>query len=256
LNAFGCDISLYQNAISTPQVVDFAVMKAAGASFVIIKASQANWADRDMVLNWANAKRAGILRGAYHFLVWNVDPNKQADYFCELAAYDPPELGLFADFEWWSEVPSNAIAILDAFCTRVEKHVGRCGVYTAPGFWQPNGSQDPKWLRRPLWQAEWKVPYPTVMKPWVNWTFWQSTNKGDGLKFGCESKQVDMNEFNGTVEELYKYASIISPVPVPIPGPVMPTPATDLATIAERIAFDAHNVILESQRILEIAIKL
>ena len=113
MNAVGCDVSLYQNAISTPQVVDFAKMKANGATFVIIKASQANWADRDMVMNWANAKKAGILRGAYHFLVWDVDPIKQAEYFCQLCQYDPPELGLFCDFEWWSAVPGNAMAILD-----------------------------------------------------------------------------------------------------------------------------------------------
>ncbi len=242
MNALGCDISLYQNAVSTPQVVDFAKMKAAGASFVIIKASQANWADRDMVLNWANAKRAGILRGAYHFLTWDVDPIKQAEYFCQLCQYDPPELGLFADFEWWGVVPPNALAILDAFCSRVELRIGKCGVYTAPGFWQPNGNQDPKWVKRPLWQAQWGVTKPDTMKPWPTWTFWQKTNKGDGLRYGCESLQVDMDEFNGDEVALYKYA-----------GLTPPAPNAELLAIGNKLMFEGQSIAMEGQRICYIA---
>ena len=206
MNAYGCDISLYQNAISTPQVVDFVKMKAAGASFVIIKASQAAYADRDIVFNWSNARASGILRAAYHFLTWTTDPIAQADFFCSTVRADPPELGLFADYEWWGTTPENALAMLDAFCLRVEQKFGKCGVYTAPGFWQPYGSLDPKWANRPLWQAQWGVVAPTTIKPWQNWTFWQYTSKGDGPKYGCESLSVDMDQFNGDEAALLKYA--------------------------------------------------
>ena len=61
-NAIGCDISRWNDANSTPQMVDFEKMKAAGADFVFIKASQANWADEDIIFNWNNALAAGVLR--------------------------------------------------------------------------------------------------------------------------------------------------------------------------------------------------
>ena len=243
MNAIGCDVSLYQNAVSTPQYVNFATMKKNGASFVIIRASQANYVDRDMVWNWSNAKAAGILRGAYHFLTWDIDPNKQADFFCNLVQYDLPELGLFADFEWWATVPSNALAILDAFCTRVENNTNRpCGVYTAPGFWQPNGNQDPKWIKRPLWQAQWGVTAPTVIKPWKNWTFWQYTSKGDGLKYGCESLSVDMDFFNGTETDLFKYANIIPPAPPSIDKIALSNIADNLASVGAYLKDTASKI--------------
>ena len=244
-NALGTDISLYQNAISTPQYINFDTMKKNGASFVIIRASQATYVDRDMVWNWANAKVAGILRGAYHFLTWDIDPNKQADFFCDLVKYDPPELGLFADFEWWSTVPNNAMAILDAFCTRVESRIGKCGVYTAPGFWQPNGNQDPKWIKRPLWQAQWGVSAPTVMKPWKDWTFWQYTSKGDGLAYGCESLSVDMDHFNGSEAALLKYANVTPTAPPVVPSTdkaALLNMANDLTTITSKITDIASHL--------------
>ncbi len=61
--ALGIDVSLWQDNNSTPQMVDFAKAKSAGASFVFIKASQGLYLDPDFVMNWQNAGTAGILRG-------------------------------------------------------------------------------------------------------------------------------------------------------------------------------------------------
>ncbi len=56
-----------------------------------------------------------------------------------------------------------------------------------------------------------------MIQPWASWTFWQWTDKGDGLAFGMESKGLDMNWFNGTEQELRKWAGV-EPGPPPEPS--------------------------------------
>ena len=43
------------------------------------------------------------------------------------------------------------------------------------------------------------------------WTFWQYTASGDGPAFGAESKAIDVNLFNGSMEDLKKFAGISGP---------------------------------------------
>lgn len=61
--ALGVDISHWQGE------VNFSMTKRAGASFVIIKACQNLWPDDQFARSWENAKKANLLRGAYHFLI-------------------------------------------------------------------------------------------------------------------------------------------------------------------------------------------
>ena len=77
---YGLDVSRWQNNISTPEDMDFTKAYTQGARFVFIKSSQANYKDRDIIVNWDNAKNANLLRGAYHFLTWDIDAKKQAEY--------------------------------------------------------------------------------------------------------------------------------------------------------------------------------
>jgi lysozyme len=233
-NAEGCDISVWQDDNSTPQKVDFQKMYAGGKRFVMIKSSQANWMDEDFLWNWKASKESGLLRGAYHFLTWDVDPKKQADFVLGLVREDPAELGVWADYEWWDTVPNNALQIVDTFCARIEQSLNRCGIYTAPGFWQPYGSEDPKWIKRPLWIASWNDTSPKVFKPWTDWTFWQYTPKGDGIALGCESKQVDLDYFNGTYEDLLKFAHA-EPQPVPDLKAQIQAKIAELSALVEQL---------------------
>ena len=233
--AFGPDVSIWDDIQSTPQKVEMAKAKAMGASFVIIKAAQACYADLDFVWNWADAKNDGLLRASFDFLVWDQDPNKQADFYCQMHEKDPAELGLWADFEWWKTIPANALNILDAFLTRCDQNTGKTtGIYTAPAFWAQYGSLDPRWAKRPLWIANWGPTSPAVPAPWGknDWVFWQFSATEDGIAYGCESKAVDMNRFNGTVAQLYARAN--KPIPT---APVVATPgySARLMSIAAEI---------------------
>ena len=204
--ALGIDVSRWQNNISTPQPMNFAKAKEAGARFAFIKASQAAWADRDILLNWQNAKNAGLPRGAYHYMDWTRKATEQAAFFAGLLAQDPGELPPVIDFECRANNPGKAKATeeLYAFMNTVEQAIGKLTmVYTAPYFWREfwSGKYANYFADRPLWIAHYGVNKPVVPAPWDKWTFWQYSAKGDGLKFGAESLDLDMDYYNGDAEQ-------------------------------------------------------
>jgi len=238
----GIDISVWQDDNSTAQMMDFAKAKAAGARFAFIKTSERMAADPDFMMNWKNAKAAGLPRGGYHFLRWDISGLYQARVFCALLKDDPGELPPVADFEAPikdGKYPSNAL--LWQFLEEVENLLGRKPmIYTSPGYWSSYGKIkdtsrfDAKWGYFPLWIAHYtKADKPTVPPPWTAWAFWQYTSTGDGLRYGAESKGLDLNWFNGDQAEfnalLAQYApgsEIIEPQPEPGTDPT-PPPASD-----------------------------
>jgi hypothetical protein len=73
--------------------------------------------------------------------------------------------------------------------------------------------------------------------PWKRlrkkWTFWQYSATGDGLAFGAESKAIDLNVFNGTLEELRKFAGIGGTTNPPTNPPTTTKP--DIADLKSRV---------------------
>ena len=209
----GIDVSVWQDDNSTPQKMDFKKARENGAKFVFIKVSERMAVDPDYLDNWSNAKAAGLPRGGYHFLRWDISGLYQARAFCELLKNDPGELPPVADFEAPpkdGKYPSNAL--LWQFLEEVENILGKKPmIYTSPGFWNSYGKDkntgqfDAKWAVFDLWIAHYGVSAPLVPKPWNTWTFWQFTSSGDGLAFGAESKSIDLNYFNGSEDEFKAY---------------------------------------------------
>lgn len=216
----GIDVSHWQDDKSTPQRVDFKKAKSAGAEFVFIKASERLYMDADFSWNWSFAKDAGLLRGVYHFLRWDVPGLTQARFFCnDVLRGDWGELPLVADYEaplstyaGKTSYPSNAL--LFQFLQEVETITDKKPmIYTSPGFWNTNGKIknsnqfDNKWLYFPLWVAHYtKAKQPIIPKPWAKWLFWQYSASGNGPEYGAESKSIDLNWFNGDLVELYALA--------------------------------------------------
>jgi lysozyme len=224
----GCDISTWQDSSYTPQRVNFEKMRDNGARFVFIKASQLQ-ADDDFAYNWQASKAAGLLRGAYHYLDWRKSELDQARMFIDLWKSDPGELPPVCDFEMTTYMPpkEQMRGRLWNFLTKIEREIGIFPIlYTGFYHWNTYGSKDAAWARYPLWlpwySAEWYVKLRSGTdgspKPWKAWTFWQYTDRGDGLAYGVESKQIDLNVFNGTEDELRAWAGleggIIAPPPV------------------------------------------
>lgn len=223
MTVLGIDVSRWQDNNSTAQQMDFKKSVAQGAKFVFIKSSQALWVDEDILYNWKASKSAGLLRGAYHFLDWIADPRKQAQYAWSIIQSDPGELPPVIDFEYWNPPPPNAYDILWNYVVEMERLSGKKPIiYTGAFFWDKYGTDAKVWTNYPLWIAsyttrEYMEGNIAKMMPWNTWAFWQYTDKGDGIAFGAESKGLDMNFFNGSLDDLYKFAGITAVKPEPQP---------------------------------------
>lgn len=206
--ATGCDISHWQDKPSTPERVDFNVMRGAGVSFVFLKASQSTWTDSTFGYHWKTSKEAGLLRGAYHFLVFTGSAKAQARHFFSLLEDDPGELPMVCDYEWWTPLPANSDDWLWSFLCTLESLSGKVPmIYSGAYFLEAHGVNEHGWTKYPLWVASYSnqaymEKNVTKRTPWDTWDFWQYTDKGDGLAHGVESYGIDMNYYNGTEEEL------------------------------------------------------
>ena len=219
----GIDCSHWQDDKSTPRKMDFGKAKAAGAEFAFIKISERGGLDIDHDYNWRAAKEAGIPRGGYHFLRWDISGALQAKIFCDILEDDPGELPPVADFEAPikdGKYPSNSLLL--QFLETVEDRLDiKPMIYTSPGFWNAYGKNkntgrfEAYWARYDLWIANYFKTYvpgvtqPMEIEPWkslnIPYKFWQYTSTGDGYKYGAESKAIDLNWFNGDIVDFHAY---------------------------------------------------
>ena len=109
----GIDVSAWQGQINWQQV------RSNGAAFAFIKASKQLFSDQRFKQNWPGAKAAGLPRGAYHYLTWDVSPVSQARFFTSLIKTDPPELYPVVDFEETNGCPAGAAGLLKNFILEV-----------------------------------------------------------------------------------------------------------------------------------------
>ena len=212
MSVIGTDLSVWQSD------VDFATMKAAGAEYVICRAAYALAPDARFPEYWQAAKAAGLLRGAYHYMTWDRDLVSQANLFVQTLKADPGELPVVVDFEMQKGAPANASTKLRQFCDIIEAGLGRVPmIYTGPYFWLEHGSEDASWKHYPLWIANYGVDHPQVPAPWADYAFWQYTDRGDGHKYGVSSEQIDLDLFNGNMDDLRKLAGLGDVPPVTEP---------------------------------------
>jgi lysozyme len=220
----GIDVSRYQ-----PKV-DWVKVKAAGIAFAVPKASQSNWSDVLFASHWAGAKSAGLLRGAYHFFVPDMDPLKQAAAYLKALGSDPGELPPVLDVEAKTTNAAQLAKDAEKWLAEVEKQLGKRAIlYTAAWYWNSTmliGGKYPAWAsERPLWVAAYPVKdgtptveqiaqgkyKPLLPKGWDKWAFWQYSEKGrvDGVANpDGKPANVDLNVFEGTLEDLGKFAGI------------------------------------------------
>lgn len=208
----GIDVSHWDAGIDWPKV------RATGQRFMIAKATEGtNYKDDTFKDNWLGAKSAGLLRGAYHFFRCNVDAKKQADYFIDYvrAVDDDGELPPVLDLETNDGMTKEKIVpAAKVWLDRVEAAFGRkpiiySGQYFLQDYLVQPGGGPPPWAKDyPLWLAQYPNQYAEGMKPflprgWFNWTIWQYSDKG---RINGINAAVDLNIFNGSLEELYKFA--------------------------------------------------
>jgi len=239
----GLDVSAWQDDNTTPKQIDFVKAKAAGAQFIIIKATQLT-KDQDFDYNWRECKAAGIPRGAYCFGHWTSSAAIVSKNFVDALRGDSGEIYPTLDIEnLYSsgyKVPlpprANMLKWIMQFKDYVESELQRkMMIYLNPGminYLKPI----PDWmLAMPLWIAHWQRNYAGILypktpaiAPWEKWTFWQTSDKGDGLLYGMESKQVDIDWYNGTKYDFNNEFAQQPPIPPPYPQPLTYEQKVDL----------------------------
>lgn len=208
----GIDVSYWNAGIDWPKV------RAAGQRYVFAKATEGEvYADPTFDDNWRGAKTAGLLRGAYHFFRANVDPKKQATKFIDYvkSMNDNGELPPVLDLETHDgQAKDKIIARAKTWLDLVEaafnkKPIIYSGQYFLQDYFSEVGGGPPAWAKEyPLWLAQYPNVYidgaqPTLPRGWFKWTFWQYSDKG---RVNGINAKVDMNVFNGSLEDLYRFA--------------------------------------------------
>jgi lysozyme len=193
---------------------DAAKAKSAGISFMYTKATQQT-VDSTYYRNMQAAKDNGILRGAFHYFDFRVNELVQAKLFCDTIKADKGELPPCIDYE---QIPTGltkdaAQGKLWNMVCAVEAQLGvKPLIYTGYYHWADWGSTATGWTKYTLWLAWWAAESVVkVPPPWTKWTFWQTIGNAHGPDYGCQALGIDLDLFNGTVDELLAFANVSHP---------------------------------------------
>ncbi len=256
----GIDVSYWQSGIDWPKV------RAAGQRFTFVKTTEGeSYIDPTFEDNWKGAKQGGLLRGAYCFFHPNQDPKKQADRFLSVlkAINDPGELPFILDLEVTDGVAKDKIITkAKAWLDEVEQAAGRKPmIYSGVSFLETSlselGGGPPSWARDyALWIGWYPNQYTPGMSPlmprgWFKWTFWQYHAKGtvNGI-----NTAVNLDLFNGTIDELYAFAGVATPDQTPKTHIV--AAGDSLESIANKYGVTLSELAAANPQLLKIGDKL
>jgi len=236
----GIDISRWQGEI------DWSAVKAAGTRFVYMKATEGgDHVDPTFRRNWEGARRAGIARGAYHFVFWCRPAHEQAVWFKQQIPNDPDALPPVLDVEWNGhsrtcpqkidrELAREKIALM---LTELEQLTGKKPViYTDITFHREvlegQFNNYPYWIRSTAALPETRYNN----RPWAFWQF-TTTGRVPGIRgdvdrnafFGSESQFASWlrGEYDIGTRRWDKREGPAQPAPVqqaPLPPPAAPEP--------------------------------
>ncbi len=197
-------MSSYQGAIDwetiSSQNIDFAFIKATeGSSYV----------DSYFEYNYVQALKTELHVGAYHFFSFDSSGQTQADNFIKTVKKSENMLPPVVDFEFYGDKEKNlpnaeiVRAELTVLLNELENYYNMRpiiyatekaynfyldGHYTSYDLWIRNVFSNPKTFSD------------------QEWTFWQYTNREKLKGYDGEEKYIDMNVFNGSLEDFNCYA--------------------------------------------------
>jgi lysozyme len=192
-------------------VSSWSKVKGAGIMAVIHKATEgSSYIDDQYHGRKSPALAEGLLWGAYHFLRPG-NMATQAQHFvdtsgqCDLYAAD-------------HEDPGVSLSDLKAFLSEVYELTGILPVvYSGHVIKEQVGSSsDPELAQYRLWLAQYSSSPSWPTKIWPKWWIWQHTDQGDCP--GIEG-DTDLNQYDGTAQQLVDDWVGAEPVPEPEPEP-------------------------------------
>lgn len=188
----GIDVSRHQSKIDWEDVKAMQI-KDIRIGFGFIKATEGvKNEDDQFAKNWAEAKKADIIRGAYHFFVPSKSGKLQAQNFIETVTLQTGDLPPVLDVEYisFTTVEKLQQGVSD-WLTMVEAHYHVKPIIYTNAFFYKN-YLGKKFDQYPLWVAHYLVKdKPNIERDWL---FWQHNETGqvNGI-----DAYVDFNVFNG-----------------------------------------------------------
>lgn len=219
----GIDVSSWQG-----DAIDWDAIAAGGdADFAFIRVMHGlegdgfrDGPDAHFDRNWAEAKRVGMLRGAYQYFITAEDPIAQADFLItkigQLEKGDlPPVIDIeVRDGDAIAPVP-QIIENIGIWLKRVEAALGvRPIIYTSQSMWERMTENSELFSDYPLWVANFNTECPLTPDAWTTWTFHQHSSTG-GIEGYADD--IDKNTYAGSLEELVAMADHTS-MPEPDAG--------------------------------------
>ena len=199
----GIDVSHHQGTIDWELLRNSATIDDYPVAFAFIKATEgSDIVDSQFKKNIAQARKYGIMCGAYHFYRTTTPAKQQAEHFIRNVELQPGDLPPVLDVE----IHPQGISAEDfrqgilEWLARVEQHYGvRPILYTYHSFRQQY-MNDPVFDLYPYWIAHY---YVDSVRYKGAWAFWQHSDSGQlpGIK-----EKVDLNIFNGTYDDLQHMA--------------------------------------------------
>ncbi|MDD6278168.1 MAG: GH25 family lysozyme [Ruminococcus sp.] len=192
----GVDVSRYQGEISWQQ------LESQGVSFAFIKATEGSGhVDAYARQNLENADCSDIPVSAYHFFSFDSPGESQAKNYISAVSRESIDLPPVVDIEYYGDKrknkPSQAecSAILKPLLDRLEEFYGvKPIIYTTLEAYIRYIKDDfgdyPLWIRSVSFEPE-----------FIDWDFWQYSCTGELYGFIGEEKYIDLNVFNGTMDE-------------------------------------------------------
>jgi len=211
-NAWGPDVSFWKDTIDWKQVA------AAGASFGIAKCTDGfGYVDSQWAANREGIKKAGLVRGGFHYFQATDDPVRQATDFIRVLQLEPGDFPPIIDVEEKADINyPDGVHNLKTFVDTVEiLSAMKPIIYTGISYWSEfHNFVPPLWCKEyPLWislPSDGDAP-SQLAQGWNEWMLWQSswTGRVPGIQNG--QGDVDMNWFNGTAEDLAAWIAKVNP---------------------------------------------
>ncbi|WP_294819395.1 glycoside hydrolase family 25 protein [uncultured Flavobacterium sp.] len=195
---YGIDVSHYQGEIEWDSLM--AGKAEFPLQFVFIRATAGkDGLDSEFKKNWAGAKKAGLMRGAYHYYRPDENSIEQAETFIKRVKLDKGDLPPVLDIE---KIPAGQSmdslkSGLKKWLSKVEAHYGiKPILYSGESFYTDFLVKEFEGYS--LWIANYSFFADEIKKEWL---FWQFTDKGS---VGGIEGNVDVNIYNGNLDSLHK----------------------------------------------------
>ena len=199
----GVDLSSYQGD------VDWEVLSKQDISFAFIKATEgSSYIDPKYKENIENALKTNLRVGVYHFFSFESSGAQQAEHFIDTVAITENMLPPVVDIEYYADYKSNPPdkeSVQKNLKELLEKLESRYGmkpiIYATQSSFKRyisgSFSEYDIWIR--------DVYFTPKLNDNREWTFWQYSDKEKLDGYNGVEKYIDMNVFNGSLEEFRKY---------------------------------------------------